>query len=212
MQKKYLIFDLDWTLIDSNIWASKNAIKIIKNIDKDLEDKARYIFTTTPWLSVYKQLKLIFEWKNSVDNDFIRDIWDKIYHKFRKKEDEFDFFEWVPKLIKHLSKDFDLFLSTWNSTRFAKEILEKWKIKDRFKLIFWSNKIPKWYLHLETFKEYSWDEDFFKKALYIWDWDMDRIFAEEMWIDFIHIWNTWKDRYEIDIVTKLSIILDEFKN
>ena len=113
-------------------------------------------------------------------------------------------------MIKELSKEYDLFLSTWNSTKFAKEMLDKWWIKDRFELIFWSNKIPKWHLHLESFKEYSWDEDFYKKAVYIWDWSMDRVFAREAWIDFVHIWNRWEDKYEIDKVTKLVIILEEF--
>jgi len=208
--KKYLIFDLDWTLIDSNHWAILNAIRIVHKIDKTLWEKARYIFSTTPWLSIYKQLELIFEWKK-IENNLIRSIWDKIYLKLRKKEDKFDFFEGIPEMIKELSKKYDLYLTTWNSTKFAKEMLKKWEIKEHFELILWSNKINKWHLHLEIFKDYSWDKDFYKKALYSWDWDMDRIFATEAAIDFVHIWKGWKDKYEIDYTIKLPKILKLFK-
>ena len=208
--KKYLIFDLDWTLIDSNHWAIVNAIRMVHNVDKELWGKARYIFSTTPWLPIYKQLEMIFEWKN-VNHDFIRKIWDDIYKKLRKKEEKFDFFDWVPEMIKKLSKKYDLFLTTWNSTKFAKEMLDKWKIKHNFKMILWSNKINKWHMHLEIFKEYSMDEDFYKRAVYSGDGDMDRVFATEAWIDFVHIWIWWKDKYEIDNIIKLPEILKKLK-
>jgi len=208
--KKYLIFDLDWTLIDSNDWAFVNAIRFVSKIDPELWWKARYIFTTTPWLSIYKQLDMIFEWKE-IKPDLIRKIWDDIYHKLRKKEDKFDFFKWIPEMIKKLSKKYDLYLTTWNSTKFAKDMLHKWWIKNLFKMILWSNKICKWHMHLEIFKEYSMDEDFYKKSLYTWDWDMDRLFANEAWIDFVHIWKWWKDKYEIDYTIKLTKILKKFE-
>ena len=83
MEKKYLIFDLDWTLIDSSLWWTNHAVKRVKKIDKNLEDKARYIFESTPWLDIYKQLNIIFEDEN-IDNNRIREIWDDIYKSLRK--------------------------------------------------------------------------------------------------------------------------------
>ena len=59
--------------------------------------------------------------------------------------------------------------------------------------------------------EYTWDEKFYKRAVYVWDWEMDRVFAKESNIDFVHIWNIWVDEYEIDKTKKLVNILKEFK-
>ncbi len=210
MIKKYLIFDLDGTLINSvSKWGMGIAEKHVKKINKDLADKARYIFSTTPWMPIYKQLEKIFEWEN-ISYEEIRKIWNDIYDIIRSNEDNYDFYPWVIKMIKKLSKDYTLFLTTWSWTKYAKEMLDKWWIKKYFELVFWSNKIPKWHLHLETFMEYSWDPDFYKSAVYIWDWEMDRIFANEMWIDFVHVWETWIDEHEIDKTKKLIKILKEF--
>jgi hydroxymethylpyrimidine pyrophosphatase-like HAD family hydrolase len=44
--KKYLIFDLDGTLIQSNNILFNKVIEYIKNIDEEYIDKAKYIFNS----------------------------------------------------------------------------------------------------------------------------------------------------------------------
>ena len=63
--------------------------------------------------------------------------------------------------------------------------------------------------HLNIFKEYSKDKVFFKNSIYVWDGHSDRIFAKEAWIDFIHIWNNKKDKYEIKSVKDIDNILNK---
>ena len=141
--KKYLIFDLDWTLIKSNkIWL-KQILHYIKKIDKNYLEKAKYIFTTTMWMNIFDQLKLIFDDKNMSDKE-IKHLWEKMYKRIRSKEDKMHFFKWTEDKIKKLSKKYKLFLTTWNSTQFAKDILKEWWIIKCFELIYWSDEIKKW--------------------------------------------------------------------
>jgi len=205
--KKYLIFDLDWTLIESNSTLFKKIINYIKGIDPEYVDKAKYIFKTKTWMSAAEQLKIIFDDKKNFDyNKMANDL----YSIFETVESKIRFFKNVPEKILELSKKYKLFLSTWNSTQFANEMLEKWWIKDCFELIYWSSEIPKWIKHLEIFKDYSEDDDFYNNSIYIWDWEMDKLFAEQMWVSFVRIWNFKKDKYEINSVAKIDIILNKF--
>lgn len=202
---KYLIFDLDWTLIKSNKINLHEALHCVEKVDKDYIEKARYVFSTTFWMNVYDQLKIIFEEKKLSEEE-IHKIWNKIYKRIRKKEDKVEFFKWVPERIKELAKEYKLFLTTWNSTKFAKEVLEIWWIKDCFELIYWSDEIKKWYQHLNIFKNYSEDEAFFKKSIYFWDWDMDKIYTKEVWIRFIRIWKfKEKDNEVLESIKNLTI-------
>ena len=209
--KKYLIFDLDWTLIKSSNICMNQFLHCVKKVNKECLEKAKYIFTTTPWMNVYDQLKITFDWKHINDSQ-IKKIWDKIYKRIRNKEDKIWYFEWVPKKIIELSKKYKLFLTTWNSTKFAKDILKKWEIKDCFELIYWSDEIKKWKQHLEIFKNYSENENFYNESVYIWDWDMDKYFATESWIDFIRIWNFEEnDNPIIESVLEIENVLQKYK-
>lgn len=209
--KKYLIFDLDWTLIKSNeIWL-KNILHFIKKIDENYLEKANYIFSTTPWMPLFEQLKIVFEDKEDFGEKELKKLTKKIYRRFREKQDKIEFFKWVPKIIKELSKNYKLFLTTWNSTKFAKEILKSVDIKGCFDLIYWSDKIKKWFQHLSIFKNYSEDKDFFSKSLYFWDWEMDKIFASEFWIDFVRIGDFEEENYVLDSVANIDKILNLYK-
>lgn len=201
--KKYLIFDLDDTLIKSG----NNVLKVIleqlrKYHDYD-EELARYVFTKTWWKPLKTQIKLIFSNKSQEE---IEKITTDIYDKLAKLKSEF--FPGVPELIKKLCENYKLYLTTWNSTQFAKQHLEKALIYQCFEKILGSDKILKWPDHLQIFKELSADENFFEKAVYIWDGNSDREFAKMFDIDFVHIWNEGKDKYEIPVVTQLPEILD----
>ena len=207
---KYLIFDLDWTLIKSNKINTLQALHYIKKIDENYLEKTKYVFSTTAWMNIFDQLKIIFDDKNFTD-DKIQKIWKKIYKRIRKHEDSVEFFKWVPKKIKELSKNYKLFLTTWNSTKFAKEVLKIWDIKEEFELIYWSDEIKKWLQHLSIFKNYSENENFFKESLYFWDWDMDKIFAKEAWIDFIRIWDfEEKENHVLDTIANIDNILNKY--
>ena len=208
MQKKYLIFDLDWTLIESMNDTLKIVINYLDKIPNIDIEKVKYVLETTPWMSLQNQLEIIFEWKNQIN---IEKIKNEIYKDILDNNDD-DFFEWVISKIKELSKKHKLFLTTWNSTKTAIKYLTKWTIIDCFELIYWSDKILKWMDHLNIFKDYSKDKDFFEKSIYTWDWNMDRIFAKEAWIDFIHIWNDKTDKYEINSVKNIDSILILFNN
>lgn len=208
--KKYLIFDLDWTLIKSNKMWLENVLHYIKKYDNNYLEKARYIFTTTPWMPLIEQLKLVFDEKIDFNLDNAKKLTKKIYKRIRKKQDEVEYFKWVPEKIREISKNYKLFLTTWNSTKFAKEILETWDIKDCFELIYWSNEIKKWSQHLSIFKNYSEDENFFANSIYFWDWEMDKIFAKEAWIDFVRIWDFKEENHVLDSVAKIDKILKLF--
>lgn len=193
---KYLIFDLDWTLIKSNKINTKQSLHYIKKTDKDYLEKAKFIFTTTAWMNIYDQLKIIFNDK-CISEEEIHEIWEKIYKRIRKKENEVEFFEWVPEKIRELSEKYRLFLTTWNSTKFAKDVLDKAWIIDCFELIYGSDEIKKGYQHLSIFKNYCEDNNFFNESIYFWDWDMDKIFAEEAWITFVRIWDFEEDSNDV---------------
>lgn len=204
MQKyKYIIFDLDWTLINS----THKIIDIIEDYFLDnypnFYDKARYYIETSQWQSLQEQLEIIFEDKKLAEKET-----KKIYKILWELRDKVKFFPWIKEKIKELSKNYKLFLSTWSSTKFAKQTLKDWKIKKYFEEIIWSDKILKWKEHLKLFKELSLDDDFYKNSIYIWDWEMDKIFAQESWIDFVRVWNRWtQDEKRIISVTEIDKFL-----
>lgn len=209
---KYLIFDLDWTLIKSNKINTLQALHCVKKVDENYLEKAKYIFWTTAWMNVFDQLKMIFIDKNFTEKE-IHQIWEKIYKSIRKKENEIEFFKWVPEKIKEFSKNYKLFLTTWNSTKFAKDVLEIWWIKECFELIYWSDEIKKWFQHINIFKNYSEDENFYKNSIYFWDWDMDKLFANEANIKFVRIWDFEEDWNEVlDSVKNIDKILKKIKD
>lgn len=184
---KYIIFDLDWTLINS----THKIIDIIEDYFlenyPDLYDTARYYIENSQWQSLQEQLETIFKDKKLAEKET-----KKIYKILWELRDKVKFFPWIQDKIIKLGENYKLFLSTWSSTIFAKQTLKDWWIKKYFEKILWSNEILKWEDHLELFKELSLDENFYKKSIYIWDWEMDKIFAKSKNIDFIRVWNKWK--------------------
>ena len=205
--KKYLIFDLDWTLINSKELVDEIILEEIKKEWKEFEKKAAKIINETSWSSIVEFLEEIFSWTKI----HVWKVAETIMNKIINKENDIELFKWVKKEIKKLHKDYKLFLTTWNYTKFAKDMLKHAWIKKYFEIIKWSSTIPKWQEHLELFKQYSKDEDFYKNSVYIWDGNKDREFALFDWIDFIHIWDLWEDKYEIESVRFLKKELKEIK-
>lgn len=204
--KKYLIFDLDGTLIES----MSNSVQIIIDTLNDIPDtdfeKVRYIFATTAGTPLVRQLKMVYEDREIDCNDLTEKIYDKLLHL------EAHFFPGVIEKIHELKHDYMLFLTTGNSTPTAYKHLQKWGILEYFEIILWSDEIHKGPEHLEIFQNHIWEKDFYKKAVYIWDGDADRMYAQSKEIDFIHIGNESKDLYEIPSVSQIDAILPLLNN
>jgi len=204
--KKYLIFDLDWTLIKSQ----KVLLELVSNYLKENfwieNEKSKYFLSSTRGMPLFEQIKEILGFDEHKAKEIANDIYKKI-----ENTEKGNFFLWVPAKIKELRKNYKLFLSTWNSTKFAEENLKKWDIFDCFEYILWSENIWKSIEHIEIFKDYTWDKDFEKLAVFIWDWEKDRDIAKEVNMDFIHIdedlKNDFWDQYEIKSVSEISDIL-----
>lgn len=205
--KKYIIFDLDWTLINS----THKVIDIIEDyfLEKypDYFDAARYYIENSQWQSLQEQLEHIFNNKDKAEKET-----KKLYSLLNKLRDKIHFIPWTEDKIKELSKNYKLFLTTWSSTKFAQNTLKDWLIDKYFELIYWSDIILKWREHLEIFKQYTQDKNFFKNSIYLWDWEMDKIFAQESWIDFIRVWHRWtEDERRIKSIKEIDSILENYK-
>jgi len=202
MAKRYLIFDLDGTLIRSMNDSLKIVFDYLKNVpDTDL-DYAKYVFTQTMGKPLKKQLEIIYPNKSE---DEINKLTQALYEELAKLKS--DFYPGAPKMINRLSEKYDLFLTTWNSTQTAKNYLRKWGILDKFSVVLGSDSLLKWPEHMEYFKNFSQDENFFERAVYVWDGNSDREIAKMYGVTFVHIWNDGKDKYEIPVVTELEKIL-----
>lgn len=204
--KKYLIFDLDGTLIQSDKQISEIIYKYIaEKIDVELIDKARYIIENNQWMSIYEWLTILLDW--NIKSAQIHT--DNIYSLINSIEDNVDFFTWVKEKIIELSQTYILFLSTGNSDIFANDILKKWWIHKCFHKILWSTNILKSHLHINEFINYIWDENFSENTIFIGDGQRDREIAEFANIVFIHIWSDKKDKYEIKCVSEIDEILND---
>jgi len=192
--KKYIIFDLDGTLIYSEVQINKIILEYIENnLWEDYLDSTRYFLNNMKWGT----LKYLFEylWINNEENKKHSDI---LFEKLKQIKN-IEFIEWTIEKIKELKNNwFMLFLSTGNSTDFANKILKDANIDILFEKIMWSDIIPKSNEHIEIFKEIAWDENFYKNSVSVWDWQKEEQIAKEKNIDFVHIWDTYKSIAQID--------------
>lgn len=200
MQKKYLIFDLDGTLIESVSESEKVVLSVLSEIPQINLDEARYLFENTKGTPLVKQLEQLCEWLDIDTFAVSRKIYEEIYKL------DCVFFPGVPEKIRELSKKYALFLTTENSTPTALKYLNMWWIYDCFSVILGSDDILKWTDHLECFQTFTEDTEFYMNAVYIWDGNSDRTFAHEKNIDFIHIGMWWEDQYELSSVSLMDIM------
>ena len=122
-----------------------------------------------------------------------------------------EFFEWVPELLKELSKRYKLFLSSQSDDEAIKDFLKKEWVYEYFDIVFGSSVMKKWPKHVEVFNLYLDDRDFENRTIYVWDSEFDREIAKEAWISFVKIWKEWKDYYEIDKITDLKEFISKVK-
>ncbi len=205
---KYVIFDFDWTLVNSMKDTVKLVVDELTKIDKNLdEDYIRYVFKTTMWMSLKEQLKILFP--NKMENeisDFLKKLYDKLWAL------KYNLFPGAKEVILNLSKDYQLFITTWNSTQAVKKTLSRENLLDYFSLILGSDKLLKWPEHINEFKYFTWDDEFEKKAIYIWDWNIDYQIAKKFGIKFVKIKDDEEGSYDyvIDNIADL-LSLDIFK-
>ena len=205
--KKYIVFDLDWTLIDSHTDIKNNIMNYIKEKEPDFYDKLRYLIDFDKIATLKHLLLEVFE-----NEEKALKHTKEIYKHINTLRWKTIFYKWIPEKIKELSKKYKLFLSTWSSTEFAEKTLEKWWIYKNFELIYWSDFILKWEEHLEIFADYSNDKNFYSNTISVWDWDMDKYFASQKNIDFIRIWQKWDlNEKRINSVSEIDKILSNFK-
>ena len=98
----------------------------------------------------------------------------------KKKQGRTDFIKRHKYKIKTIKDDFILFISTGNSTQFAKKMLEQWWILEYFELVLWSEIVPKTEEHIKIMQNHMNDNSFCEKAIFVWDWARDREIAEKM--------------------------------
>lgn len=204
--KKYIIFDLDGTLIQSESENLPLQFEKLKEYLPDLEyDYFRYYCMQTAGTPLFDQLKVLF--KNTLDDENLHKITDEVYDIILKNAENNPFFEWITDMIQSLQTEYTLFLSTGNSDEFAQKKLSEAGIEVCFQRIMGSSIIWKWPEHIKTFKEISWNKDFEKYCIYIWDGNTDRDIATMHNIDFIKVWKAWIDTYEVDkTIESLDII------
>lgn len=209
MLKKYIIFDLDGTLINSIERNRDKIVKIIGEVDEKKINTAKYILSTTSWMPLLKQLEIIFDHNKNID---FQNLKNKIYENLQCQAlGEIKFFPWTIEKLKELSNNYKLFITTANSTRFAKEELKKVGIENLFEEIIWSENVLKWKEHIDLFKEKSLDENFCRHAIYVGDGQRDREIAMSQNITFIHIGNEEIDTYEIPDISEIDEILEKIK-
>lgn len=204
--KKYIIFDMDGTLIKSEGINTQLEYECLKTYIPDLElDYFKYYTHQTGGTPLFEQLKVLF--KNSITENELKRITNELYSITAQNRNKSFFFEWVIEMVKNLQKDYTLFLSTGNSDEYAQKKMSDGWIGICFHHIIGSSIILKWFEHIKIFKEITGDEDFEKHAVYIGDGNTDREIAQANNIDFIKVWKTGIDTYEVNKTIEILPIL-----
>lgn len=210
MEIKYLIFDLDGTLIRSQGRVSSLVAKFFEERFWLDVEATRYYFHSTRGKALISQIREYLQ----VGEEAARKLSEEIYHLILQTK-KGEFFPGVVEKIKELSQNFVLFLSTGNSTAFARENLQEWGILDCFEAIIGSDILIKGIEHLQVFSEKVWDPAFLQKAVFVWDGENDRDIAQQAGIPFIHIEEekcSFGVRYCISTVAEISEVLSEIMN
>ncbi|MCP4523188.1 MAG: HAD family hydrolase [Candidatus Gracilibacteria bacterium] len=208
MKKKYIIFDLDGTLIQSNNQIDSIIYEYIKeSIDENLLDHARYLIEHNQGISIFELIKILTD-----NSPHTQKYTDEITGKINKLENTINFFPGVPELIQELSQTYTLFLSTGNSDDFANNILGKGGIRNCFEKILGSSYILKSPEHIQIFIDHMNDDHFSENSIFVGDGDRDREIADYYNMDFVHIGDDKKDLYEINRTTDIRNILSIIEN
>ena len=122
-----------------------------------------------------------------------------------------ELFDGIPEMLKNLSENYTLFLSSRSDDEDLKEFLKTEQLYWYFDVVFGSTIREKWKKHIEVFDLVSEDQNFINKTIYIWDDEFDRNIAKMAWISFVKIWKEGTDAYEIDKTTDLIDYIPKVK-
>lgn len=204
--KKYIIFDMDGTIIESETVNFPLEYEHLKTYLPDLEyDYFKYFNIQTAGTPLREQIQILF--KNTLSEEAVNKITDELYQIIVNNKDKHPFFDGVQDMVHSLQKDYTLYLSTGNSDEYAKKKLSDGWIAVCFDRIIWSTLIWKSSEHIKIFKDLSWDENFEKHAIFIGDGNTDRDIAQSCWIDFIKVWKSWIDTFEVDNTIEARAII-----
>lgn len=205
--KRYIILDLDGTIVDSEWTLEREVIREIELYKPQYVDIAKYFWDKLNGMWFRDFLKEIFEEEKDVDY-----MEEKLKIIIENHRDSFRFFPWAIETIKTLSLNYTLFLSTGNYTSNAEQILKRWWILELFAHVQWSDIIPKSQKHIDIFKEVTLDPDFEKFAISIWDWEIEKQVAIESGIDFIQVWANSTHPHTIETFKEIIDFLQKFSN
>lgn len=203
--KKYIIFDFDGTLLQSNSSNKKVILDYISEHfpETDISYTSSYLHDTA-WKPLKVQLEHILRGEDIDFEKITLDIYTLL------QDVPASLFDGVPEIIQKFSQNYTLFLSTGSSTKYAKMHLQDGWIDTCFQEIYGSDVVPKWPDHIHIFTDSSEDDRFCEYAIFVWDGNNDREVAKNAGIDFIHIWNSGTDKYEIESVAEIECILKSY--
>lgn len=199
--KKYIIFDLDWTLIKKHkVDIYEFLLKKIKNISEEKFVLANIIIEEDYWIRAKKLLeKIDLEVKQS------EIIMKEIHQIVDELSDKQELFNDTVEIIEKLSQKYDLFISSVSSDWMVQNFLEKPEIKWKIRAWLWSSKIQKWVKHISRFKEMTNNKKFEKQSIFIWDSETDKILAQKSGIDFIEV-SDWVSLSILEKIEKLRLL------
>ena len=122
-----------------------------------------------------------------------------------------ELFEGIPEMLKSLSKEYTLFISSRADDEDLKDFLKTEQLYDYFDVVFGGTIREKWEKHIEVFELVSEDQNFANRSVYVWDSEIDRNIAKNSWISFVKIGKEWIDAYEIDKTTDLINYIEKVK-
>lgn len=205
--KRYIIFDFDATLLNSEDILDREIYSLIQSYKPEYLDTYLYIWNSYNGRPYVDIVHAIF--KDPQDRLYIEN---QIQEIIKKNENTFWFFPWVPEIVEELSKNYMLFISSGGYTEYITPLLKKVWIDRFFAHVQGSEIIPKSKQHIEIFKEITQDPDFENFALSIGDGLREKEVAKECGIDFIQIGKPWSHEYEISGVSELIDYLHRFSN
>ncbi len=132
--KKYLIFDLDDTLIESDKNLSTLIISVLCDKYKLNQDEVLYFLHQNRGVGLREQIMNFMQIGEEEAGKIANEIYDLITKNVQAR-----FFDGIPEKIKELSQKYKLYLSTGNSTAFAEKKLKEAGIYDCFEYVLGSD-------------------------------------------------------------------------
>lgn len=183
--KKYIIFDLDGTLLKPHkVDIYELLLEEINKISPEKYVQAQGLIKNNYGIRAKKLLEML-----DFPTSQVETIMNYLIGVVEWLKETWEFFPEVQEVIETLSSQFTLILSTVSSDEYAHFILEKYALHQNFGLILGSTHIQKWDDHIMRMREFLAQDDFTTQTIFIGDSDHDASIAEKHEIDFIRVPN-----------------------